>query len=117
MDYVFNVETQLITYFQKLNYTMSTVIKMKDIPNYQEHPCPSHNPMLLKYWINNNETFAIKWKYVISYLEYKNLVSPYFKYLLRYILTGENIYKFENDGPLFIKSTIYKRDDLFNKKA
>lgn len=88
---------------------------MKNLPNYTNYNCPSHNPMLLKYWINNNESFAIKWKYVINYLEYKNIESPYFKYLLRYLLTGDNVYKFEGDGTVFIKSTSYKVQELFNK--
>jgi hypothetical protein len=115
MDYVFNIETQLVVYLQKLNYKMTTVIKTKQYDELK-YTCPTHNPLLLKTWINNIDTFAVKWKYIISYLEYKNIVSPYFKYLLRYLLTGDNVYKFEADGSVFISSSIYKSEDLFNKK-
>ena len=44
-------------------------------------------PKTLKQWINKPETFAIKWKYCISYLN-ADIVSQEFNYLTRYLHYG-----------------------------
>jgi hypothetical protein len=44
-------------------------------------------PETMVQWINHPDTFAIKWKYCISYLN-KDIVSPEFNYLTRFLYYG-----------------------------
>ena len=46
-----------------------------------------YEPITVKKWINNPNTFAIKWKYIISYLN-KDVVSPELNYLTRFLYYG-----------------------------
>jgi hypothetical protein len=68
-------------------YKYKVVINTNTITDKHNNPCPSHNPYLIKQWINNKMAFAIKWKYCISYLNNK-LVSNEFNYLTRFLHYG-----------------------------
>jgi hypothetical protein len=85
MDYINNIEIKIINYLRLNGYKTNCVIK-STINSYPFYP------LIFKQWINKPETFAFKWKYDISYLKDKDIKSSYFKYILRYLLTGDNIY-------------------------
>ena len=77
--------------------------------------CPSHNPLNLKFWLNNKKAFAVKWKYVLPYLDNKQIVSPYFKKLLRYLLFKDGCHiqpqqAFKN----MVSPKTYLENDYFN---
>ena len=57
--------------------------------------CPVFNPVNIQKWINNPNTFAIKWKYMISYLNQK-IVSPELNFLTRFLYYGK--YGIISDG-------------------
>ena len=43
------------------------------------------HPDVFPRWINRQEVFAIKWKYMGNYLNKRKLNIPYMNYLLRYL--------------------------------
>ena len=109
-DYINKIETKIIKYVLLNWYKTICIIK------YINNKLSTFSPLLLKQWINNPETFAIKWKYHISYLRDDNIKSNYFKYLIRYLLTGNNIYISEGERlNLWVKSSDYKQLNMFNK--
>jgi hypothetical protein len=81
-----NMEVLFTKYLLDKNYKMGSIIKYTDLKN-NNLVCPMFNPLLLNQWINNYDTFAIKWKYCISYLN-NNVVSREFNYLTRYLYYG-----------------------------
>ena len=91
MDFVFILETQLINYFKLYGFKMEPIIREEYYLGNDKLPqCPSHNPNYLEKWINLDDAFAIKWKYVLPHLKNKK-TSPELNYLLRYLNTGDNI--------------------------
>jgi len=111
VDYILKIETKIIQYLKQNGFKTNCVIKVKEGNN-------AVNPLILKKWINNPETFAFKWKYHISYLRDDNIKSSYFKYLLRYLLTGNNVYISDGEKmKVWMLSNDYKQLDLFNKNS
>jgi hypothetical protein len=86
-DYISNVETKFSLYLVSKGYKYAVVIPENTLVYTNLHNCPSHNPYIIQQWINNPNSFAIKWKYSISYLDNKN-VSPEFNYLTRFLYYG-----------------------------
>jgi hypothetical protein len=97
-----NLEIKLASYLVNKGYKYNTVIKLNILNN--NLVCPVFNPLNINKWINNPETFALKWKYSISYL-HPNLVSPYLNYLFKYMYYGKygTISNAEKEGS-FIQS-------------
>lgn len=102
-DYALNLEVKFAKHLVNRGYKWNTVIKFEDIDN-KNIICPIFNPVNIQKWMNNPNTFAIKWKYIISYLN-QNIVSPELNYLTRYLYYGKYgfISKAEKMG-LFPKS-------------
>jgi len=86
-DYIDIMETSFSKYLTNQGYKYNVVINKEMIKSIKEYMCPSHNPYLINQWINNKSSFAIKWKYCISYLN-KDIVSPEFNYLTRFLYYG-----------------------------
>ena len=82
MDYVIKLEIGFTQHFKK--YKKNSLLN--DI-NFEMGVHGFFEPQTLKQWINKPETFAIKWKYCISYLN-ADVVSPEFNYLTRYLHYG-----------------------------
>jgi hypothetical protein len=102
LDYVFKVEVKFSKYLVDLGYKWNAVIKNDILDNSLD--CPVFNPLNIQKWINNPMSFAIKWKYMISYLN-KEIVSPELNYLTRFLYYGK--YGIISDGEkngAFIKS-------------
>jgi hypothetical protein len=75
-----DVEVKFATYLCNKGYKHNTVVKINDLD--QTVTCPVFNPINIYKWINHEDTFAIKWKYMISYLKPE---SPYLNYLTRFL--------------------------------
>ena len=86
-DYILKMEVKFAKYLVNLGYKWNTVVKMADI-DVKNAICAVLNPVNLKNWINNPNTFAIKWKYTISYLN-ENITSPELNYLTRFLYYGK----------------------------
>ena len=86
-DYILKMKVKFAKHLVNMGYKWNTVIKYKDIDN-KNIICPVFNPVNVKTWINNPNTFAIKWKYIISYLN-QNVVSPELNYLTRFLYYGK----------------------------
>lgn len=86
-DYIYKCEVKFAQYLIDKGYKSNTVIKNKD---YLDLNCACHvfNPQNMKNWLKNPNTFAIKWKYSISYLN-KNIVTPELNYLTRFLYYGK----------------------------
>ena len=93
LDYVFNVEVKFSKYLVDLGYKWNVVIKSDILDNNLK--CPVFNPLNIQKWINNPMSFAIKWKYMISYLN-QNIASPELNYLTRFLYYGKH--GFISDG-------------------
>jgi hypothetical protein len=99
-EIVVNCETKLITFLQSNGYKTDALIKQKD--NKFQPPfefvynknnminVPSHNPLNISNWINNTKAFALKWKYILPYLDSK-YVSNECREVFRYIHIGKYI--------------------------
>jgi hypothetical protein len=94
IDYVLKLEVKFAKYLVNKGYKWNTVIKFGEIDN-KNVICPVFNPVNIQKWINNPNTFAIKWKYMISYLN-QNIVSPELNYLTRFLYYGK--YGIISDG-------------------
>ena len=110
-DYINLIETKLPHYLREKGFRWSVVVPMEGIE--QELPkdvkllCPSHNPLTFWSWVYNRDAFAIKWKYVISYMK-AGMISPEFNYLARYLWFGPDgtLSRAEQDG-FFMKSEAF----------
>jgi len=109
LDYVFIVETKICSHLRNLGFKFNVVIRENELKHIQNKLCPSHNPYIISQWINNPKSFAIKWKYCISYLN-SNFVSGYFNDLTKYLWYGPKglISKGEKDGAFPPSEQIHK---------
>ena len=90
MDYVKKLETKLVLFFQSRKLKTGVILEEKKILSSSEVTNLYFvNPYSLNNWINNKNAFAIKWKYMLPFLLYKNIQHPFFNYLLRYLHTDE----------------------------
>jgi hypothetical protein len=86
MDFVFKLEVKFAKYLINKGYKWNSVIKACSLDNTVV--CPVFNPINLNKWINNPSTFAVKWKYSLSYLN-KDSISKEFNYLTKYLYYGK----------------------------
>jgi hypothetical protein len=89
MDYVHIIETKFTEFLKNSGYKHNSIIKDTDLISDIILPCKIFHPYTLSQWVNNPKSFAIKWKYCISYLNNK-FVSGYFNYLAKYLHYGPN---------------------------
>ena len=93
-EVVLKCETKFTTYLQCCGFKTSSIINKDSYPfqppeifRYNVNNvinCPSHNPLNISSWINNEFSFGIKWKYILCYLKECNLNND-FKERLRHI--------------------------------
>ena len=105
-DYVTLLETCFAQYLVDKGYNYNVIIKENTL-KFDKKACPSHNAFILEQWIFKKNAFAIKWKYVISYLKNTH-VSSEFNFLSRFMYYGP--YGYISNGEkkgLFIKSEDY----------
>lgn len=86
-DYIHKCEVKFSQYLVDKGYTANTVIKSNNYFNLN-CTCPVFNPQNIGQWIKNPRSFAIKWKYTISYIN-KNMVTPEMNYLMRFLYYGK----------------------------
>ena len=89
MDYVIILETKFTEFIKNSGYKVNSIIKDTDLISDVVLPCKVFHPYSISQWVNNKKSFAIKWKYCISYLNNK-FVSGYFNYLAKYLHYGPN---------------------------
>ena len=94
MDYILKMEVKFAKYLVNIGYKWNTVIKINSLDT-NNVSCPVFNPVNIHKWINNPNSFGIKWKYMISYLN-QNIVSPELNYLTRFLHYGK--YGIISDG-------------------
>lgn len=102
--FIHNVEVKFAKYLIDKGYKHNVVINVNTLN--QKLTCPVFHPGNIYKWINNPDSFGIKWKYMISYLN-QNTVCPELNYLTRYLHYGK--YGYISDGEkmgAFPKSTI-----------
>jgi hypothetical protein len=87
IDYICKCEVKFAQYLIDKGYISNTVIKSKDYLNLK-CSCPPFYPENIKNWLKNLNTFAIKWKYSISYIN-KNMATPELNYLTRFLYYGK----------------------------
>ena len=92
-NYIYNMEIKFAKYLIDKGYKHNVVIKIDTLD--QTLVCPVFHPANIGKWINNPDSFAIKWKYMISYLN-KNKASSELNYLTRYLHYGK--YGYISDG-------------------
>jgi lipopolysaccharide biosynthesis protein len=85
-DYVNKIEVKFAKYLVDKGYKCNVVIKCNTYDNTVR--CPVFNPININKWIHNPNSFAIKWKYMISYLN-QNIVNPELNYLTRFLYYGK----------------------------
>jgi hypothetical protein len=86
-DYTMNCEVKFAQYLIDKGYKSNAIIKTVDYINLNVI-CPAVDPTNINNLIQNPRTFAIKWKYSMSYLN-ANIVTPEINYLTRYLCYGK----------------------------
>lgn len=81
---------KLVPHLITKGYNFSAVIPIISIDIKPEYVCPIFHPNVFPQWINRKETFAIKWKYMMNYIDLIKINNPILNYLTRYIHFGEN---------------------------
>ena len=86
-DFIHKCEVKFAQYLVDKGYKPNTVIKSKEYINLN---CVCHvfSPTNISNWMQNPRTFAIKWKYSISYIN-KNIATPELNYLTRFLYYGK----------------------------
>lgn len=84
------IETKMTTYLINNGYRFSAVVPVASLKINPDYVCPIFHPDAFGQWINRNETFAIKWKYMINYIDLDAVNNPVLNYLTRYIHFGPN---------------------------
>jgi hypothetical protein len=103
-EYIHKIELKITKYLVDKGYKYNVVIKGDTYDNTV--CCPVFNPVNIHKWMHNPNSFAIKWKYMISYLN-QNIVTPELNYLTRFLYYGnygfisnaENIGAFPKSSP------------------
>ena len=80
------MEVKFAKYLIDKGYKHGVVININTLD--QNAPCPVFYPANIDKWIKNPSSFAIKWKYMISYLS-QNKASSELNYLTRYLHYGK----------------------------
>jgi len=86
IDYITHLEIGFTQHLLKKGYTLSAV------HNDSDFKMGKHGflePQTLRQWINHPKTFALKWKYSVSYLN-NLVVSEELNYLTRFLYYGPN---------------------------
>lgn len=86
-DYVEKMETCFANFLIGKKYKYNVIINKTEIIDSNKYTYPTHNPHLIHQWINKKKSFAIKWKYCMSYLN-ENIVSKEFNYLTKFLYYG-----------------------------
>jgi len=84
--FIHNVELKFAKYLIDKGYKHNVVINVDTLN--QNALYPVFHPANIGKWINNPDSFAIKWKYMISYLS-QNKASSELNYLTRYLHYGK----------------------------
>lgn len=84
--FIINVEVKFSKYLIDKGYKHNVVVNVNTLD--QTLPCPVFHPGNIYKWINNPDSFGIKWKYMISYLN-QNKASSELNYLTRYLHYGK----------------------------
>ena len=87
-NYIYHMEVKFAKYLIDKGYKHNIVIKIDTFDQNQTLKCPVFHPANIGKWINNPDSFAIKWKYMISYLS-QNKASSELNYLTRYLHYGK----------------------------
>jgi hypothetical protein len=95
-------ENNFVNFMINKGYKYEIITKSDLLDNTVNFPII--NPINIYKWINNKQTFAIKWKYILSYI-HPELVSNELNYLTRFLYYGKYgiVSEYEQNG-LFIKS-------------
>lgn len=96
-------ETNLVNFMINKGYKYDVIINSSLLDNTVNFPIL--NPINIYKWINNKNTFAIKWEYTLSYIK-PELVSNELNYLTRFLYYGKYgiVSEYEKNG-YFIKSS------------
>ena len=123
-DIVINCETKWTMFLQQHGFTTGAVIDTNAYPfqppkifRYDINNVinvPSHNPMNISSWINNERAFGVKWKYILPYLKEVNLNNE-IKERLKYIHIGKYI-GYQVHFP-HIPIDLYRDNNLFGHEA
>ena len=88
--YVKEIEIKLTKYLISKEYKFNSVISISSLILPNNLSCPIFHPDIYEQWINRKETFAIKWKYMLNYMNLKLINNPILNYLTRYVYVGPN---------------------------
>jgi hypothetical protein len=86
-DYILKVEVPLLQYFIDRGYKYNVVIPKNSLSYDESLVCPIFHPFTVQQWVSNKKTFAIKWKYMISYINEKDSTQE-MNFLTRFLFYG-----------------------------
>ena len=86
-DFVCRFEIPFAQNLINMGHKYNVVVKDSELDYERPKQCSAHNPYVLSKWIRNKKSFAIKWKYAISYLN-DTSISKEFNFLTRFLYYG-----------------------------
>ena len=92
-EYINYVEWRMPNYLFNKKYDIGSVIVFNslNIKNPRFNKIVTHNPSVIGRWIFKPDTFAIKYKYILYFLNKNSqYLTPQFWYLTRFLYVGEN---------------------------
>jgi len=117
-EFINYIEWKLPNYIFNKKYSIGTVIPFKELKlrNVVYNNIYTHNPSVISKWLFKPETFGIKFKYILFFLNKNStFLTSSFWYLTRYLYVGKNqinYYTKEKSG-LYIK---IKNEELQNNE-
>ena len=93
-EYINYIEWRMPTHLFKKNFKINSIIPFKSlkINNPKYNKIVTHNPKYIGRWLFKDETFAMKYKYIIYFLNKNStFLTPSFWFLTRYLYIGSNI--------------------------
>lgn len=84
-SFFINFENEQTEYLINKGYVYKCVVPINKLLIDPLYICPIFHPNVFIQWINRDEVFAIKWKYMFNYINLELINNPILNYLTRYI--------------------------------
>jgi lipopolysaccharide biosynthesis protein len=88
--FIQEIEVKQTEYLISKNFRFNSVIPYTSLNIDNDKLFSFFHPNIFDQWIQRKETFAIKWKYMLNYLNLKKINNPILNYITRYITVDSN---------------------------
>ena len=109
--FIRNIEVIQTNYFVKLNYKYKVLIDYKKLKIVFNTSCPIFHPYIFSQWIDQTNTFAIKWKYMLNYINYSKIKNNNLKKIIN-LIDDKNIIGSPEHQQVYQNSYYFKKHEI-----